>query len=158
MRKFFSAAAPLVVMLALGVSGCASEGDTSGPVTKSPDVPAKDPSKAPAGPSSGAPTPATPTATTINPKPQSPDAAAKDITKTPAAEMATMKYKDATHVLKTDSPYFTSMPSSDTKPDGKWKAGTQVLVLVPGAPYSEVKNAAGTDVYVPTTNLASLSK
>ncbi len=41
--------------------------------------------------------------------------------------------KDMTHTLSADSPYFKSMPAKDAKPDGTWKAGTKVLVMIPGA-------------------------
>ena len=46
--------------------------------------------------------------------------------------------KDMTHTLSADSPYFTSMPKKDTPPAGTFKAGTKVLVMIPGAPYSKV--------------------
>ncbi len=39
--------------------------------------------------------------------------------------------KDMTHTLSADSPYFKSMPAKDAKPDGTWKAGTKVLVMIP---------------------------
>lgn len=65
--------------------------------------------------------------------------------------------KDMTHTLSADSAYFKSLPAADAKPDGTWKAGSKVLVLIPGAKYSKVKSPAGEVAYVLTDNLQPIS-
>jgi hypothetical protein len=65
--------------------------------------------------------------------------------------------KDMTHTLTADSPYFKGMPAADAKADGTWKAGSKVLLMIPGAKYSKVKSQAGEVGYVPTDNLQPIS-
>lgn len=65
--------------------------------------------------------------------------------------------KDMTHTLSADSPYYKSMPAKDAKPDGTWKAGTKVLVMIPGAPMSKVTAQTGAVGYVATDNLQPIS-
>lgn len=171
MLKLSVVASPLAVVLALAlgsttfIAGCASDTGDMKPMQQSPDQKAKEPNKTPAGTTSGGTSTGgtstggtSPAAMTANPKPQSPDASAKDLTKPTMADMPTMTFKDATHVLKADSPYYASAPATGDKPEGTWKAGTPVLVMVPGAPYSQVKTATGTEAYVPTMNLKSVAK
>ena len=66
--------------------------------------------------------------------------------------------KDMTHTLTADSPYFTSKPPKDAKPDGTFKAGTKVLVMIPGAPMSKVTAQDGVVAYTSTDNLQPLGK
>lgn len=165
MLKLSVVASPLALVLALALGsttlpGCASDTGDMKPMQQSPDQKAKEPNKTPAGTTSGSTSTGgtSPAAMTPKPKPQSPDASAKDITKTPTGDTSPLTFKDATHVLKTDSPFYASMPSTGDKPEGTWKAGTPLLVMVPGAPYSQVKTASGTEAYVPTMNLKSVAK
>jgi len=63
-------------------------------------------------------------------------------------------YKEATHVLTKDSPYYLSNPANNQAPDGMWGKGTQVLVTTPMAAFSKVKIGDGkTEAYVPTANI-----
>jgi hypothetical protein len=77
--------------------------------------------------------------------------------KAPAVKMPAA-FKDATHTLTMDEPYFKSSPASGGSPEGTWKSGTQVLVMVPGAPYSKVKVGDGTEAYVKTASLKAMGQ
>jgi hypothetical protein len=155
----------LAIVLALGlVTGCANK-PASEPADKgspsSPDLKEKDQTKNPGGTSS----PGAMQSGTVSPMetgPKSPDIAAKDATKSPAAppnggvSMAPVMgpaYKDATHVLADNEPYYLSSPGTEAKPDGMWAAGTPVLVVIPSGTYSKVKTGGGTEAYVSTAGL-----
>lgn len=62
-------------------------------------------------------------------------------------------FKDATHKLAADAPFYSTMPDSASKPEGWWKAGTPVLLTTPTMPFSKVKAGDGTEAYVGTSNL-----
>jgi len=67
-------------------------------------------------------------------------------------------YKDATHVLSENQPFFKSTPSTEAKPDKLLAAGSPVLVLVPGEGYSQVKLGDGSEGYVSTAALKPIGK
>ena len=54
----------------------------------------------------------------------------------------------ATHVLSKDQPYFKSMPGEGAKPSGTLKAGTKMLLLIPGS-MAQVQTTSGQTVYTP---------
>lgn len=58
-----------------------------------------------------------------------------------------------THVMTKDEPYYESMPAADTKSPGTLKSGTKVLLMVPGAPYSQVLTEDGATVYTMTDGI-----
>jgi len=68
----------------------------------------------------------------------------------PKVEPATKPAEPAkamTHVLTKDQPFFTSMPmAAGPKPAGTIKAGTKVLLLIPGS-YAQVETTAGKQIY-----------
>ena len=66
--------------------------------------------------------------------------------------------KDTTHVLTEDAPYYKSSPAQGSPADGTFKAGSKVLLLVPGEPYSQVKSQDGTTAYTTTAQLQALGK
>ena len=66
--------------------------------------------------------------------------------------------KDMTHVLTKDEPYFGSDPGASSTPAGSLKEGTKVLVLVPGAQYSQVITDTGLNVYTVTDGLKPIGK
>jgi hypothetical protein len=66
--------------------------------------------------------------------------------------------KDLTHVLTKDQPIFLDMPSGEAKPVGTLKEGSKVLVMVPGADYSQVTTDKGIEVYTATDGLKPLGK
>jgi len=66
--------------------------------------------------------------------------------------------KDMTHVLEKDEPYFTSEPGPSATPAGTLKAGSKVLVIIPGAPYSQVMTDTGVSAYTVTDGLKPLGK
>ena len=77
----------------------------------------------------------------------------------PVPSAAAPAAKDMTHVLTKDEPYFTAEPSSATAtPAGTLKAGSKVLVIIPGAPYSQVVTDAGVSAYTMTDGLKPLGK
>jgi hypothetical protein len=85
------------------------------------------------------------------------------MTMTPAAEPSlTMgkppAAKDLTHELTKDQPLFASEPAAGAKPDGMAKAGSKVLVLIPGADYSQVVTDTGISAYTATDGLKPVGK
>jgi hypothetical protein len=60
---------------------------------------------------------------------------------------------DLTHVLTKDSPYYKSSPMQGKAPDGTFKSGTKVLLLMPMGSYSQVQAESGVKGYVPTDSL-----
>jgi hypothetical protein len=162
----------LTLVLALGLgAGCANRPAATTPAENttptSPDANQKDATKNAAGTTSdtgGMNGMKMPTPSENQPTPQSPDIAAKDVSRSPTNPsapgqgMAAVKgpdFKDATHVLSKDEPYYaTSSPAASAKPDGTWAAGTPVLLLIPGSPYSKVKLGNGTEAYVSTSGLS----
>ena len=74
-------------------------------------------------------------------------------TPTPAAPAKVM-----THELTKDQPYFTDMPTASSTPAGTLKAGAKVLLLIPGADYSQVETDMGITYYTPTDGLKPLGK
>jgi hypothetical protein len=97
-------------------------------------------------PSEPAPTPMTPTAMTPA-QPEVPMPA----TTPPAA-------KDLTHVLAVDQPFYLSEPGAAPKPAGTLMAGSKVLVLIPGAMYSQVLTDKGISAFTLTAGLNPLGK
>ena len=158
----------LALLLGLGVAaaGCKSSSPSAtgtNTTPSSPDMSQKDPTKNASGTSSMGEKPAEmPSAKEGTPS--SPDLSAKDPTKAPGVTAgagapsgmkATMgpDFKDATHVLTADQPFFSSEPADAAKPEGMWASGTPVLVLIPGAAFSKVKAGDGTEAYVSTAGL-----
>ncbi|HEX4794671.1 MAG TPA: hypothetical protein VH370_12800 [Humisphaera sp.] len=67
--------------------------------------------------------------------------------------------KDLTHTLAKDEPYFTSEPSGPgAAPAGMLKSGTKVLMVIPGAMYSQVITDTGMSAYTMTDGLQPLGK
>jgi hypothetical protein len=66
--------------------------------------------------------------------------------------------KDLTHVLTKDEPYFADMPAAGATPAGTLKEGSKVLVLIPGADYSQVTTDKGVSAYTATDGLKPLGK
>ena len=66
--------------------------------------------------------------------------------------------KDLTHVLSKDEPFFLNEPTADSKPVGMLKAGDKVLVVIPGATYSQVITSKGVSAYTVTDGLMPLGK
>lgn len=65
--------------------------------------------------------------------------------------------KDMTHTLTKDQPYFTSEPSGPAAaPAGTLPAGSKVLLVIPGATYSQVTTSSGMSVYTMTDGLKSI--
>ena len=66
--------------------------------------------------------------------------------------------KDMTHVLAKDEPYFTDSPGPSATPAGTLAAGSKVLVMVPGAEYTQVVTDKGVSAYTPTDGLKPIGK
>jgi hypothetical protein len=66
--------------------------------------------------------------------------------------------KDLTHELAMDEPYFLDEPKAGEKPAGMLKKGSKVLVMIPGAEYSQVTTDTGISAYTPTEGLNPLGK
>lgn len=67
--------------------------------------------------------------------------------------------KDLTHVLTKDEPLFINEPdSSSSKPVTTLKEGTKMLVVIPGATYSQVITDRGITGYTMTDGLKPLGK
>ena len=66
--------------------------------------------------------------------------------------------KDLTHALTKDEPFYLNEPGASPQPVGILKAGSKVLVLIPGATYSQVITDKGVSAYVPTDGLSPLGK
>jgi len=63
-----------------------------------------------------------------------------------------------THSFTKDTPYFAEKPAAGAAPAGTFKAGTKVIVLVPGAPYAKVQAMDGVTAYASIENLEPLGK
>lgn len=126
----------LLVLAGLAVGGCSSTSgtaSTSAAPTTAPSVVAAPAAPAPAA----APAPVGPPAATVTP---------------PAA-------KDLTHVLIIDEPYYATEPTSKTTPpSGTLKSGVKVLVLIPGAEYTQIISDTGISAYTVTDGLKPLGK
>ena len=55
-----------------------------------------------------------------------------------------------THVLKADTPYYSSGPQQARSPDGTFQAGTKVVLIQDAGSYSEVETEDGITGYVAT--------
>jgi hypothetical protein len=62
--------------------------------------------------------------------------------------LETVAEANATHVLSKDQPYFKTMPAEGAKPAGMLKAGTKMLLLIPGS-MAQVETTSGQTVYTP---------
>jgi hypothetical protein len=80
--------------------------------------------------------------------------AVPEVTPPPGAPAA----KDLTHSITKDQPYYSSMPAAGATPAGTLKAGSKVLVLIPGADYSQVITDMGVTAYTSTDGLKPLGK
>ena len=77
----------------------------------------------------------------------------------PSMAMTPPAAKDLTHALTKDEPYFTSEPTTPSAaPAGTLKAGSKVLVVIPGAMYSQVITDTGMSAYTLTDGLQPLGK
>jgi hypothetical protein len=95
----------------------------------------------------------TPSATVMTP-PSGSNQTAPPATE-PAAAMP-----GATHVLTADEPYYTTDPGTGGQgmaPAGMLKAGTPVLVMVPGKTYCKIISNQGTSCYTLTSGLKPIS-
>jgi hypothetical protein len=64
-----------------------------------------------------------------------------------------------THVLTQDEPYFASEPAAPGAPSsGTLKAGVKVLLVIPGAQYSQVISDTGISAFTLTDGLKPLGK
>ena len=63
-----------------------------------------------------------------------------------------------THSFTKDTPYFAEKPAAGAAPAGTFKAGTKVIVLIPGAPYAKVQSLDGVVAYASIDNLEPLGK
>jgi hypothetical protein len=66
--------------------------------------------------------------------------------------------KYLTHVLTKDEPYFASEPTPGAPPSGTLKAGVKVLVVIPGALYSQITSDTGISAFTVTDGLKPLGK
>ena len=89
-----------------------------------------------------------------------PTTMAATMTMTPPTTMpaAAPAAKDMTHVLEKEQPYFTSEPGPSATPAGMLAMGSKVLVIIPGAPYSQVMTDKGISAYTATDGLKPLGK
>jgi hypothetical protein len=101
--------------------------------------------------------PAQPPATTDKPAPTPTPPIAAQATQPPPAPATLPPLKDMTHSFTKDTPYYAKKPDKDTPPDGTFKAGTKVIVLIPGAPYCQVLSQDGVTAYASIENLEPLS-
>jgi hypothetical protein len=76
--------------------------------------------------------------------------------KAPATKPMAMVGKTMTHMLVKDQPYFVS-PAAGAKPAGTLKAGTKVLLLIPGST-AQVETADAMTVYTPIDGVELISK
>ena len=67
---------------------------------------------------------------------------------TKSDSLVTVAEASATHVISKDQPYFKSFPVEGAKPSGTLKAGTKVLLLIPGS-MAQVQTTEGKTVYTP---------
>jgi hypothetical protein len=131
-----------VVAVSLVAVGCMSSSPppstmaTTVPVAQSPVTP----------PASPGPAPPPPTVT------------AGQATRQPAAASTLPPEKDMTHSFTKDTPYFVDKPAAGATPAGTFKAGTKVIVLVPGAPYAKVQSLDGVVAYASIDDLEPLGK
>jgi hypothetical protein len=63
----------------------------------------------------------------------------------------------ATHVLTQDEPYYVDVPNGGSVPAGVLKAGTPVLMMVPGTTYCKVLSNQGKGCYTLTAGLKPIS-
>ena len=66
--------------------------------------------------------------------------------------------KDLTHVLTKDEPFFINEPAAAATPAATLKEGSKVLVVIPGAQYSQVITDKGLTGYTMTEGLKPLGK
>ncbi len=141
-----------IVSASLFVVGCQSgvspstmpSTPTTVPMAQAPVTPPPSPGPAPAAP---APTPPAPTVT------------AGQATPPPPVVAPTLPpEKDMTHSFTKDTPYFATKPGAGATPAGTFKAGTKVIVLIPGAPYAKVLSLDGVTAYASIDNLEPLGK
>jgi hypothetical protein len=123
-------------------------------------------SSSPSSPTAAAPAPApatmpaAPAPATVPPAPPAPTVVTGQATTPPpppAAAVALPPEKDMTHSFTKDTPYFADKPSAGATPSGTFKAGTKVIVLIPGAPYAKVQSLEGVVAYASIDNLEPLS-
>jgi hypothetical protein len=76
----------------------------------------------------------------------------------PAVALKAPAEKDLTHVLTKDEPYFTDAPTPGAAPAGTLREGSKVLVLIPGADYTQVTTDKGVSAYTATDGLKPLGK
>ena len=100
-------------------------------------------------------------ATTMPSTMPAPTTMAAPMTMTPPTTMpaaAAPATKDMTHVLEKEQPYFTSEPGPSATPAGMLAMGSKVLVIIPGAQYSQVMTDKGISAYTATDGLKPLGK
>ncbi|HWE00931.1 MAG TPA: hypothetical protein VG326_00875 [Tepidisphaeraceae bacterium] len=136
MQKINSSLA-LIALGLFAVGGCHKAGDS----------PTVEPTTMTAPPTNGMP--AGPTTMAVPPANQT--EVALPAAKPPAA-------KDLTHVLTKDEPYYLNEPGANPTAVGTLKAGSKVLVLIPGSPYSQVLTDTGISAYIMTDGLKPLGK
>jgi hypothetical protein len=137
----FSAAASIML------AGCQTSPSPSAPATPTTVPVAQSPVTPPASPP---PSPAQPA------PPPTPQIAVQG-TQPPPVASTLPPLKDMTHSFTKDTPYFASKPAKGAAPDGTFKAGTKVIVLIPGAPYCKVLSQDGVTAYASIDDLEPLS-
>jgi hypothetical protein len=76
----------------------------------------------------------------------------------PAVAATMPPEKDMTHSFTKDTPYFAEKPAASATPAGTFKAGTKVIVVIPGTPYAKVQSLDGVTAYASIENLEPLGK
>jgi hypothetical protein len=103
-------------------------------------------------------TPSTTPSATVTTPPSGSNETAPPATGPATAPAAAMP--GATHVLTADEPYYTTDPGTAGQgmaPAGMLKAGTPVLVMVPGKTYCKIISNQGTSCYTLTSGLKPIS-
>jgi hypothetical protein len=77
----------------------------------------------------------------------------------PATPTPPAPAKVMTHELTKDQPFFVDMPTGPNPPSqGLLRAGSKVLLLIPGAEYSQIETDMGITYFTPTDGLKPLGK
>jgi hypothetical protein len=81
----------------------------------------------------------------------------KPMTMPATKPVAAMPAKMMTHFLAKDQPYYMAMPTAGAKPAGMLKAGTKVLLLIPGST-AQVETADAMTVYTPIDGVELIAR
>ena len=143
MRSSTSSFAGLLLIGAVMAAGCHHDNPNSGSPPPAADAPTTMP---------------TPSGNMLMPGPTTmPVPSAKQTTVTLPSAPAPAE-KDLTHVLTKDEPFFVNEPATTATPAATLKEGSKVLVVIPGAQYSQVITDTGLTGYTMTQGLKPLGK